>query len=210
MIERDALRAVLAHRSAAFLFAFVLLAIAAGGAACLWIPDSTGWALAASALAWVAFTSGLLLWCALTVVYYQRVHEGADTSLRQALALSLARLPALWLWLAAAAALGWAVSRWSYSAWAPVAILPWLGAVAARGIAGFTRPRVIRLLPVLAFLAIVGIFVPGWLWGTRPSVEGLALESLSLALRFLLAFSLAMLAWLTCASTIGRLHADRP
>lgn len=209
MIEREAIRAVAAHKVAAIFFALALAGIAGISASLLWVPDSTALALTASAVGWIAVASGVLVWAGATVIYYRAIHEGAQPHVLGSISTAARRLPPLWVWLVLTAGLMWLAWRWNLTAWALLIAVPWMGAAAARGFHGYARPHALRALPVLAILA-AAVWGTVRIWEFHPQLGGLSLETASLAVRVMLAFTVGLLAWLTCASTMGRLHAERP
>ena len=87
-------------------------------------------------------------------------------------------------------------------------LLP-LASQAAGG--GFSRRRALKMAATwrywlaCALLVLAGIYLPGRLiWWILP-VQGLFFETLSMLVRFSLAYLLAVTAWLTLAAVIGRL-----
>jgi len=89
-----------------------------------------------------------------------------------------------------------------------LALLP-LASQAAGG--GFSKRQALQIAGsgrywlACAVLVLAGIYLPGRLiWWVLP-VPGLLLETLSMLVRFCLAYALAIAAWLTLAAVIGRL-----
>ncbi len=58
-------------------------------------------------------------------------------------------------------------------------------------------------------LALLGIYVPNLIANWAPNLSSLALENLSIAVRFALAFGLTVTAWLVLASMLGRLGSGK-
>jgi hypothetical protein len=65
-----------------------------------------------------------------------------------------------------------------------------------------------RLYADLALLAALGAYLPYKLIGWHPRLAGLAMQTASLAMRFMAAYLLAVSAWLILASLVARLGAD--
>jgi hypothetical protein len=95
----------------------------------------------------------------------------------------------------------------------PGLLLPFAVQFAGRGFSAFGsgfkawRQTVSKLSYWIWFcvLALLGIYVPNRIASWAPNLSSLILEHLSLAVRFALAFALAVTAWLILASLLGRL-----
>jgi hypothetical protein len=95
-----------------------------------------------------------------------------------------------------------------------VCLIGWLALLplASRAVGGgFSGQQAVRMAVswrywlACAILVLVGIYLPGRLiWWVLP-VHGLFLETLSMLVRFALAYVLVVTAWLTLAAVIGRL-----
>jgi hypothetical protein len=89
-----------------------------------------------------------------------------------------------------------------------LALLPLASQAAGGGFSGRQALQIAasgRYWLACAVVVLAGIYLPGRLiWWVLP-VQGLLLETLSMLVRFSLAYALAIAAWLTLAAVIGRL-----
>ena len=167
-----------------------------------WLPDSRVWGVVLSALLGVVVIVGGLWLIGAALLFYQKPGPIWRESLR--------RVPALLVWGAVFALAIWASQRLKAPAWIwiipAVLLLPLAAQVTAEGIRGlFRMVWRARYFPTAVVLIIAGAYLPYVLIGWRPQLSGLAMQTASLAVRFAVAYLVAVSAWLVLASLIARL-----
>jgi len=179
--EQQALAAVWSHKRFGILQTLAIAAWAALALAWFWLPDSRVLGVALSVLLGVIVVGGGLWLIGAALSYYQT----QDPVWR--------RIPAIVLWMAALAlamkAPGWI---WMLPA---ILLLQLALPMKSKGRA--------RFLLDTALLAGAGVYLPYKLVGWHPQFSGLAMQTASLTVRFLVAYLLAVGAWLILASLIA-------
>ncbi|HEX4999566.1 MAG TPA: hypothetical protein VFY29_15165 [Terriglobia bacterium] len=106
---------------------------------------------------------------------------------------------------------GWIVWFAAWVKW-PFMLLPWAESALQNGFAAYrwsnlTRPLRTSMRPRywLQFLTVfvIGAVIPALLVNWQPAVEGIRAETASLVIRFLVAYVIAIAAWLVMASVLG-------
>jgi hypothetical protein len=206
--ERRALTAVWTNRGfwiAQTLMVALWLAVAVGW---FWLPDSKTWDLVMSAVGAIPVVAGAALLLGSPFVFYGRAHSGGDARLSAAYREALSRWPSLLVCEIALAAALWLALRPAAPRWiwllVPLLLAPVVARIAAEGLGGVShaawKPR---YFAQFAVLAVIGVLLPYGLALWRPALPGLALQTASLAVRFLLGFELAIIAWLMLASLLA-------
>jgi hypothetical protein len=206
--ERRALTAVWSHKGfwiAQTLMVALWLALAMGW---FWLPDSKTWGVAMSAVGAIPVVAGAALLLGSAFLFYGRVHSGGDARFTAAYREALSRWPSLLICEIALAATLWLTLRPAAPRWiwllVPLLLAPVVARVAAEGLRGISRAMwKLRYFAQFAALAVIGIVLPYGLALWRPALPGLALQTASLAARFLLGFELAIIAWLMLASLLA-------
>ena len=197
--EKEAFAAVWRHKGfwAAQVFAFAIWAALA--MSWLWLPDSKTWGVAMSVVqACVVLVSAVWL-MAVTFVFYRGAHEEKKLGLPAVYWEGLRRCPPLLVWAAFGGVALLLLPRW---AWLAIALL--LLPVAARITAkGAHTAWSARYFVQFAILAVVGVLAPALLIGWHPGLPGVALQTASLAARFVVAYLLAITSWLVLASLLS-------
>ena len=163
-----------------------------------WIPDATAPAVALSFVYGAAVVvAGLGLAGRAPAFYF-------SASGRVAARFVLA------VWVALAALAVWGLARWPLAWIAALAILlPLAGSVAREGFRGFARPVWrLRFFPAFGLLMVMGVWAPWKLWNWHPDLYGLPFQTVSLVVRGIVSYLLAVTSWLILASLVVRL-ADR-
>ncbi len=187
------------------------------GLAWFWLSlsEASVWNLIASALIAVMVVVGALWLHGTTLAAFRR-----RFGLPPFLAM-LRRVPALLVWAAAACGVVWLCVRYVHApkaTWVPWALavagvlllLPLASAMAEEGFRALGRGASWRPLVRwefyvgVAVLLVVGVYVPYKLIWWIPTVQGVAAQSVSLGVRFLAAYLLAITAWMVMAAMIGR------
>lgn len=193
----------------------VLLALA-----WLWLslPDASAWQLAGSG-ALALFTVLAALWLQGTTLAAFRVPFSTPPFAR-----TLSRLPGLIAWLVFTLALGTLALRYIPSTmfpWLPAFVasvlvfllLPVASQVAADGFAAFVQAAAWRPLASWHYyagavvLVVAGAWLPCRLVWWIPTVTGMTAQAASMAVRFLLAYFLAVSAEFALAAVVSRLSA---
>jgi hypothetical protein len=173
-----------------------------------WLPDSKTWGVAMAALLAVVVIVCAVWLIAATFVFYRRADAGDDVRLGAVYREGLRRSPVLLPWAAILVAELWmtlrpAVPRWVWIV-VPMLLLPPAARMVAEGLRGLLRNAWrVRYFAQFAVLAAVGGFLPYALVGWHPSLHGVALQTASLAVRFLAAYVLAIVSWLILASLLA-------
>jgi hypothetical protein len=158
-----------------------------------WLPDSRVWGVALSALLGAVVIGGGLWLIGAALLYYQNPGPIWRESLR--------RIPALLAWMAVFALAIWGSLKLKAPAW--LWILP---AILLLQLAlPMKSPGRARFFLDTALLAAAGVYLPYKLIGWHPQLSGLAMQTASLAVRFAVAYLLAVSAWLILASLLARL-----
>jgi hypothetical protein len=211
--EKQALAVVWNHKR--FLFAQTLLAAlwAAVAVGWFWLPDSKTWGVILSAVGAFPAIGGAVWWIAAGFIFYRRAHAGGDLRLSAVYSQALRRSPALFAWVLLLAAAIWLALRPPAIRWIWIGVLlllaPYAVYVTADGPGILFRPSSYRILcrpryyAQFAALALAGILLPYVLIAWHPPLPGLALQTVSIAVRFLIAFELAIIAWLILASLLA-------
>lgn len=211
--EKQALAVVWNHKRFVFaqtLFATLWAALAVGW---LWLPDSKTWGVIMSAVGAFPAIVGAVSWIAAAFVFYGSAYAGGDVRLSAVYRQALQRSPALFVWALLLAAAVWLALRPPAIPWIWVGVLlllaPYAVYVTAEGPGILFRPSSYRILcrpryyAQFAALALTGILLPRALIAWHPPLHGLALQTVSLALRFLIAFELTIISWLIFASLLA-------
>jgi len=210
--EGDALAAVWRYKKAALFIAAALAALVLLAVLWFWIPDESGWQNLLALIQGLVVIAAALWLTGTTLLFYRSAHAAEDARMRPAMRQALRRLPALAIWYGLLCAALWLISarvRWP-GTWivAPALLLPLAGSAAAEGFRGFFRRAWRwRYFPGAVVLLAAGAYLPWLLWSWHPALSGVALETASLAVRALAAYALAVTAWLSLASLVGRLQA---
>jgi hypothetical protein len=211
--EKQALAVFWNHKR--FLFAQTLFAAlwAALVVGWFWLPDSKTWGVIVSAVGAFPAIAGAVWWVAAAFVFYRRAHTGGDLHLWAVYSQALRRSPALFVWALLLAAAIWLALRPPAIPWIWIGVLlllaPYAVYVTADGPGILFRPSSYRILcrpryyAQFAALSMAGILLPYALIAWHPPVHGLALQTVSLAVRFLVAYELAIIAWLILASLLA-------
>jgi hypothetical protein len=213
--EKQAMAVVFRHKA---FFALQALAVALWAALAMswyWLPDSKTWGVATAALLAGVVIVGAVWLIASTFVFYRRAHAGDDVRLAAVYREGLRRSPVLLPWAAILVLELWMTLRPSVPRWfwivVPMFLLPPAARMAAEGLRGlFRNAWRVRYFAQFAVLASVGVFLPYVLVGWHPSLPGVALQTASLAMRFLAAYLLAMASWSIMASLLAEVPAQSP
>jgi len=208
--EKQAVAVFWSHKQ---FWLFQSVAIAAWTALALswfWLPDSRVWGIAMSALLGIVVIVGASWLIGTALMFYSRAHAGADLGLRSIYRGALRRVPALLVWMAVFALAIWASLRPKAPAWIwiipVILLLPLAAQITTKGLRGlFRMVWRVRYFPAALALAAAGAYVPYKLIGWHPQFPGLAMQTASLAVRFAVAYMLAVGAWLILASLAARL-----
>jgi hypothetical protein len=151
---------------------------------------------------WLVVVGGVWL-IATSFVFYRRAHAGEDVSLKLVYKEGLRRSPALLIWAAILAAAVWFAPRWTWVI-APLLLLPLAAQISAEGLRGlFRMVWSLRYFVHFVLLAAIGAYLPYLLIGWHPGVAGFTLQTTSLAIRFGVAYLLAITSWLAMASLLA-------
>jgi hypothetical protein len=186
--EQQALSVFWSHKRFWLLQTLAIAAWMALALAWFWLPDSRVWGVVLSALLGVVVIGGGLWLIGAALVYYRNPGPIWRESLR--------RIPALFVWIALFALAIWASLKAPGWTWMLPAILLLQLALPLK-----SQGRA-RFLLDTALLVGAGVYLPYKLIGWHPQLSGLAMQTASLAVRFLLAYLLAVGAWLILASLI--------
>ena len=182
--EQQALAAVWSHKRFWLLQTLAIAAWAALALAWFWLPDSRVWGVALSVLLGVVVVAGGVWLIGAALSYYRSPGP---------------MWPALLVWMAVFALAVWGSLLLKAPAWiwiVPAILLLQLALpMKSKGRA--------RFLLDSALLAGAGVYLPYKLIGWHPQLSGLAMQTASLAVRFLVAYLLAVGAWLILASLIA-------
>ncbi len=206
--ERRALTAVWSNKGFWVAQTFVValwLALAMGW---FWLPDSKTWGVAMSAVGAIPVVAGAALLLGSAFLFYGRVHSGGDARFAASYREALSRWPSLLICEIALSAALWLALRPAAPRWiwllVPLLLAPVVARIAAEGLSGIShavwKPR---YFAQFAVLTVIGVVLPYGLAIWRPALPGLALQTASLALRFVLGFELAVIAWLMLASLLA-------
>jgi hypothetical protein len=210
--EKQALAVFWGHKR---FFFFETLAIAAWTALALawfWLPDSRVWGVALSALQGIVVIAAAAWLIGSALAFYRRAHAEKNVSLGPICRESLQRVPALLVWMAVFALAMWASLQPKAPAWIwilpAIVLLPLSAQVAAEGLRGLFRMAWrARYVPSAAVLVVAGTYIPYKLIAWHPQLSGLTMQTASLAVRFGLAYLLAVSAWLIMASLLAAIPA---
>jgi hypothetical protein len=206
--EKQALSAFWNHKRFWLLQTLAIAIWTALALSWFWLPDSRVWGIALAALQALVVIFGGVWLIGSTLLFYRRAHAGKDAGVGSIYRESLRRLPALLVWAAIFALALWAAARPKAPAWIwilpVILLLPLAAQVTVEGLRGLYRmvwrPR--SLLGA-AVLAAAGAYLPYKLIGWHPQLGGLALQTVSLALRFAVAYLLAVSISLLLASLLA-------
>jgi hypothetical protein len=213
--EKRALAIVWRHKA---FFATQMLGVALWAVVAMswfWLPDSKSWGIVMSAIQVWPVIAGAAWLIAATFVFYRRAHAGEDVGLAAVYREGLRRSPAVLAWVAILILALWltlrpSVPRWIWIA-VPMLLLPPGARMAAEGLRGlFRNVWRARYFLQFALLAAIGAFLPYELIRWHPGLPGVALQTASLAVRFLVAYLLAMASWLILASLLTEGRIERP
>jgi len=200
--ERRAWELVWRHRSFWFLHFAISLALAGLMVGWFWIPESSVLTVATSLAGAILLIAVALMWIGATFMYYRQ------PTVHVALMEASRRLPALVLWGAVGAALVWAtvtrVPWWTSWMVIPAILAPIGWSVTVHGFGGFAPGKwPLKFLRAYPFILAAGVLLPFLLTQWHPELPGLAMQSISLAIRWALAASAAVTAWLFLAALLA-------
>lgn len=206
--ERRAWTIVWGHKGFLLLQTVGVALWAAVAVGWFWLPDSKTWGVLLSAVGAIPVMAGFAWLIGAAFVFYRKAYGGEPVRLPAACRQALRRSPALIVWTIALAVALWLALRAAAPRWiwilVPLLLLPVAAQVTAEGARGWIRPPWRpRYFLQFAALAIPGILAPYALIAWHPAMPGLALQTASLALRFLVAYQLAITAWLILASLLA-------
>ena len=200
--ETQALAVFWKHKRFWLIQSLAYLAWAAMALSWFWLPDSKAWGVAMAVVLIGAVIVGGVWLIAASFVFYRRAHAGEDMSLGAVFREGLRRSPPLLVWAAILVAAVWFAPRWPWVI-APMLLLPLAAQMTAEGFRGmFRMVWRARYFAQFILLAAIGAYLPYKLIGWHPGLAGFGLQTTSLAIRFLLAYLLAIASWLTMASLL--------
>jgi hypothetical protein len=205
--EKRAIAVVWSHKGFCVLQALAFALWAALAMGWFWLPDSQSWTVVLSAVLIVPILWIAIWLIAATFVFYRQAHAGDDCRLSRVYGEAWRRSPALLAWAAILILALWLALRPSAPRWiwiaVPMLLLPLGARIATEGLAGaFENVWGLRYFVQFVLLAAIGAFLPWGMIVWRPTLPGIALQSASLAARFLIAYLLAMSSWLIMASLL--------
>jgi hypothetical protein len=196
------------HRHFWFLHFVVTLTVLALALGWFWIPDSSALAVATSFAGAGVIIVTALVWIGVSFVYYK--HPGVSS----AVGTALRRLPALLAWGVISALLIWVMAPrvpwWVSWIVLPLILAPVGWSVSVHGLGGFSPGHwPLRFVRAYPLIAAGGVFVPFLLTQWHPALPGVALQTVSLAIRWSLAAALAATAWLFLCALLSTLEEGR-
>jgi len=202
--EKQALAVFWSHKRFLLLEALAGAAWTALALSWFWLPDSHVWGVALAAVEGVVLIVAGLWLMAATLLFYRRAHAGKDVTLAPIWRESLRRVPALVAWAFVVALTQWVSLRWKAPLWIwlmpAIMLLPLVA----------QSPWRVRYFPDAAILVVAGLYLPYKLIAWHPQLQGLALQTTSVAVRFALAYLIAVICWLMLASLVGQLATGPP